>query len=244
MIERTDFLGYPVDNVTLDEVLTFADEAVRTGAKHFIGVQNANKMYLSEKHPSLRSGLAGASIILPENAIYMGRKLLGKPLKQRDIGGITIMRKLLQLADERSYSVYLLGAKETNLNILVSRLREQYKGLRISGCNDGYFHEKDIASVVKQISEQRPNMLFVGLGSPRQEFFILDNFEALKANIMLGVGGSFNVLAGLEPEAPRWTKYGLEWAFRSVHDPKKFFRYLKINSFFLYKLFMHCTSPR
>jgi N-acetylglucosaminyldiphosphoundecaprenol N-acetyl-beta-D-mannosaminyltransferase len=244
MIERTDFLGYPVDNVTLEEVIDFAENAVRMDGKHFIGVQNANKMYLSEKYPSLRSGLARASIILPENSVFMGSKLLGKPFKQRNIGGIKTMENLLQLADERSYSVYLLGAKQANLNILISRLREQYTGLHISGYHHGYFDEKEIPGILKEISDIRPNLLFVGMGSPRQEFFILENFEGLTANIMLGVGGSFNVLAGLEPEAPGWTKYGLEWLYRSMFDPKKLFRYLKINSFFIYKLLTYRPSPQ
>jgi N-acetylglucosaminyldiphosphoundecaprenol N-acetyl-beta-D-mannosaminyltransferase len=244
MIERTEFLGYPVDNVTMDDILSFADEAVRGGEKHFIGVQNANKMYLSEKHKILRIGMTRASIILPENAVYMGRQLLGKPLKQRDIGGITIMERLLALAHERAYSVYLLGATQRNLESLIHALQKQYGGIHICGSRHGYFTAEEAPAIAREISRVKPNFLFIGLGSPKQELFILDNFEWLEANIMLGVGGSFNVLAGLEPVAPKWTKYGLEWLFRSLYDPKKFMRYIKINSFFIHKFITHYISTR
>jgi N-acetylglucosaminyldiphosphoundecaprenol N-acetyl-beta-D-mannosaminyltransferase len=244
MIERTDFLGYPVDNVTMDEVIAFADAAIQKGEKHIIGVQNANKMFLSDRHERLRAGLAGATIILPENAVNIGRQLLGKPLKQRDIGGIKIMEQLLRLAHDRKYSLYLLGATQQNLAALIDTLSRTYEDIHICGSRHGYFREEEALDIVHEISRLKPNILFVGMGSPKQELFITENYDRLSANIMLGVGGSFNVLAGLEPAAPKWTKYGLEWLFRSMHDPKKFARYVRINSFFIYKFVTHYLSTR
>lgn len=234
-IERSDFIGYPIDNITLDEILHFAINAIEENTHHFIAVQNANKMFLSEKYPDLRKAIENASIILPENAINMGMRWLGKPLKQRDIGGIRVMEELLKLADNHSYSIYLLGAKKSNLEILVAHIKIKYPGIFISGFSDGYFHEQNENDIAKEISICKPNFLFVGMGSPKQELFIYNNFEKLNANISLGVGGSFNVIAGVEKNAPQWTKYGLEWLYRSFLDTSKFKRYIKINSFFIYK---------
>jgi N-acetylglucosaminyldiphosphoundecaprenol N-acetyl-beta-D-mannosaminyltransferase len=232
---RTQFIGFPVDNITLKEIITFVKETIVKNTRHYIGVQNANKMYLSEKFPDLKKAIEEASIILPENAINMGMRWLGKPLKQRNIGGVRVMEDLLQLADHNSYSIYLLGAKKSNLEILVAQIKNKYPGIEIMGFRDGYFDEQAEREIVNEISLYKPNFLFVGMGSPKQELFIYHNFEKLNANISLGVGGSFNVIAGLEKNAPKWTKYGMEWLYRSFLDTSKFKRYLIINSFFLYR---------
>jgi len=156
-------------------------------------------------------------------------------LKERNIGGVIMMEELLLLANINSLSIYLLGAIKHNLDKLVLQIKGKYPNIIITGYRDGYFDKEDEKEIVNDISIKKPNFLFVGMGSPKQELFIYYNYEKLNANISLGVGGSFNVIAGLERPAPNWTKYGLEWLFRSLIDPIKFKRYLIINSFFIYR---------
>lgn len=234
-INRTQFIGFPVDNVSSTEIINFVIESIEKNTRNYIAVQNANKMYLSKKYPLVKEAIEKAAIILPENAINMGMRWLGKPLKQRNIGGIRMMEELLHIADKNFFSIYLLGAKKNNLEVLVYKIKNNFPNINIVGFKDGYFSKTEEAHIVDEIGNKKPNLLFVGMGSPRQEFFIYNNFEKLNANLSLGVGGSFNVIAGLEKPAPQWTKYGLEWLYRSVTDPKKFKRYIVINSFFVYR---------
>lgn len=233
---RTDFIGFPVDNISLPELLDFVNRAISEDSVHFIAVQNTNKMYLSARNPTLRAAIDASSVVLPENAINMGMRLLGRPLKQRNMGGVRIMEELLKLADKKHYSVYLLGALQRNLETLVERIKTEYPGIAIKGFRHGYFRLNEEASIAAEIGNLKPHFLFVGMGSPKQEMFITECSRLLRANICLGVGGSFNVLAGLEKPAPNWTKYGLEWLYRSILDPRKFKRYVIVNSFFMYRL--------
>jgi N-acetylglucosaminyldiphosphoundecaprenol N-acetyl-beta-D-mannosaminyltransferase len=241
---RTSFIGYPVDSLTSQEVISFVERTICNEACHFIGVQNANKMYLSDKYPEVKEILNRAGLILPENAINMGMTLLGRPLPERNIGGVVVMKRLLRLADERGLSVYLLGSSEDTLRVLVKRINTDYPGVRLVGYRNGYFQGREAEAIVKMISGCSPNLLFVGMGSPKQEFFIGRNLEKLNANICLGAGGSFKALAGLEKPAPKWTKYGLEWLYRSMYDPRKFKRYLVVNSYFVLRLLSYAIGEK
>lgn len=235
MIERTNFIGYPVDNITKNELLEFVINAINHNKKYFIAVQNANKMYLSKKNVSLKAAIESAKIILPENAINIGMWIIGKPLKERNIGGVHAMEELLKLANKYSYSIYLLGATNNCLDLLVKKILSEYQNIKLVGYQNGYFSLEDEPVIVEKISKLKPNFLFVGMGSPKQEIFIENNINKMNANICMGVGGSFNVIAGLEKPAPKWTKYGFEWIFRSIQDPKKISRYIKINSFYCFE---------
>jgi len=235
-IERRCFLGHPVDNVAFEDVAKFVELVISRRANGSIIVQNANKMYLADKYPAMKSLIEQAALILPENAINIGMGVLGQPLKARNMGGVIVMGNLLTLAEVKGYTVYFLGATRENLDKMIVQLYRSLPSLKILGYKDGYFRLNETETVVEEIAALRPNLLFVGMGSPRQEIFIAENLCKLKVNIAMGVGGSFNVFAGVEKPAPAWTKHGLEWLYRSFQDPSKFRRYLRINSYFVYRL--------
>jgi len=236
---RTNFLGYPVDNITKNDIIKICDQCIKENTVNFFAVQNANKMYLSSKYPFLKQFISKATIILPENAINMGMRWLGKPLKERNNGGIHIMEMLLEKANIDRSSIFLLGSTQKNLSILVNKIKKNYPDIIIGGFNHGYFYQEEEEEIIRRINDAKPNYLFVGMGSPKQELFISENLSRLKSNINLGVGGSFNVIAGLEKPTPRWMKYGLEWIYRSLQDPKKIKRYIVINLFFVKEFFKY-----
>lgn len=242
MIERTNFLSYPVNNLNYYELINFVKNTINKNEKHFLAVLNANKIYLMAKNPSLREAINNASIILPENAINIGMFLLRKPLKQMNVGGYPVMLKLLEIANLYHYSVYFLGSKELVLKILHNKLKMTYPELNICGLKDGYY--KDEEDIINEINKVKPNILFVGMGSPKQEFFIHKNFERLNVNILIGVGGSFNVIAGIEKPAPKWTKFGLEWLYRALQDPQKFKRYSIVNTFFVFSFIKYLVFKK
>jgi N-acetylglucosaminyldiphosphoundecaprenol N-acetyl-beta-D-mannosaminyltransferase len=244
LFDRKNFIGFPVDNVDLNEVISFVESTVENNLKSCIAVQNANKMYLSSKYSRMKKFIDDASLILPENAINLGMRFLGSPLKQRNMGGIHIMEELLKLADKKNYSVYFIGSSDECLEKLIKVLKEKYTSIVFKGFKNGFFNEDKISDITGELSSERPNILFIGMGSPKQEFFIQDNFDNLNSNIVMGVGGSFNVLAGLEKPAPAWTKYGFEWLYRSISDPKKFRRYLVVNNYYIYCLVKYMLTRK
>jgi N-acetylglucosaminyldiphosphoundecaprenol N-acetyl-beta-D-mannosaminyltransferase len=233
---RTDFIGYPVDNVNHEDVFRFVEIAIKNDTTNYFAVLNANKIYLSDRNALVKKFIDQADLILPENAINIGMRILGRSLKAWNMGGLAVMEQALKYANLNKSIIYLLGATKENLDLLVKTIRIEYPDIIIGGYDDGYFEKVDESGVVEKISRIRPNFLFVGLGSPKQELFFEKHRSRIKANVALGVGGSFNVLAGLERPAPQWAKYGFEWLYRSLQDPLKFKRYFVINSYIMYKL--------
>jgi N-acetylglucosaminyldiphosphoundecaprenol N-acetyl-beta-D-mannosaminyltransferase len=238
-MSRRTFLEYPVDDYTHDEILRLIDTFVLSRTPHQVVVLNANKMYLMNKHPRLKEVMYGAALILPENAIYFGSKWMGKPLRARDLGGLPLMYQLLEQSTVNSYRYYFLGSTEEAVSALVRVCRARYPGLRMAGFHHGFLDRAKSAEVVAAIRSCEPDILFVAMGSPQQELWIAENLEALNVPVCVGVGGSFEVLAGMKKVAPRWTKYGLEWVYRSLQDPRKFPHYLVVNGYFLYKFGYH-----
>ena len=241
---RTNFLGYPVDNINLNEFINFVLNAIEKDSNHLVAVQNANKMYLLNKYNELHTFFKKASIILPENAINIGMMLLGTPLKQRNMGGFHIMEEMLGFGNIHNSSLYLLGAKKENLKKLVDVINLNYPNIKILGYHDGYFTMEEELNLVNEISILKPNFLFIGLGSPKQEIFLENYYNILNANISIGVGGSFNVIAGLEKPAPKWAKYGFEWLYRAFQDPRKFKRYCITNMYFCFQFIKYILSEK
>jgi N-acetylglucosaminyldiphosphoundecaprenol N-acetyl-beta-D-mannosaminyltransferase len=236
---RRTFLQYPVDDYTHDEILRLIDTFVLSRTPHQVVVLNANKMYLMNKHPRLKEVMHRADLILPENAIYFASKWMRKPLKARDLGGLPLMYQLLEQSMVNSYRYYFLGSTEEVVSALVRVCQARYPGMRMAGFHHGFLDNAKSGEIVVAIRSSLADILFVAMGSPRQELWIAENLQALNIPVCVGVGGSFEVLAGMKKAAPQWTKYGLEWMYRSLQDPRKFPHYLVVNGYFLYKLAFH-----
>jgi N-acetylglucosaminyldiphosphoundecaprenol N-acetyl-beta-D-mannosaminyltransferase len=144
------------------------------------------------------------------------------------------MQRLLREANERRWSVYLLGGEPHVVEALVWRLANSHPGLRIVGSHHGYFREEERGLVVAAAAGCQPDLLFVALGSPLQEYVIAELPEP-GPRVSLGVGGSFDVLAGFKRDAPGWARgRGLEWLFRVAQDPARYWkRYAVTNSWFV-----------
>jgi len=152
------------------------------------------------------------------------------------VAGVDLMVRLLAAADEHRLRVYFLGAKREVVAALVERCRAQYPGLEIAGFRDGYFGPDDHWRIVKEIRESGAHMLFVGMPSPFKEMWCERHREQLNVPVIMGVGGSFDVLAGFIKRAPRWVQsLGLEWLWRLAMEPRKLWkRYLTTNSEFIW----------
>jgi N-acetylglucosaminyldiphosphoundecaprenol N-acetyl-beta-D-mannosaminyltransferase len=206
---------------------------------------NALKIGLADDDPAFRSSLASFDLAGADGQpVVWAARLLGTPIRGR-VNGTDLMFELFALAEREGHSVFLLGAKREALDAAAAELARRYPRLRLAGTRDGYFSPDAERQVVSEVAAARPDILFLALPSPRKEWFLLEHASALGAGFAMGVGGSIDVLAGLQPRAPVWMqRSGLEWMHRLVRDPRGMWRrYLTTNARFM-ALLMRAIGAR
>jgi N-acetylglucosaminyldiphosphoundecaprenol N-acetyl-beta-D-mannosaminyltransferase len=230
---RSVLMGCPVDLLTSAALLSELTLAIekQSGPK-VIQFINGNKIAQVRRDPDMERIMWRADYVLTDGQplLPMGR-LLGVRVPER-IDGIGLMGKLLKLANERGYGVFLLGAKQSVLDTCLAKIQRDYPNVRIAGSRNGYFSEKEADGIMAQIRASRCDILFLGMGSPMKERFA-DRYAAeLGATVIQGVGGSFDVMADLVKRAPVWVqRIGFEWAFRVLQEPRRmFWRYATTNA--------------
>jgi len=232
---RRRLFGLEFDAMTSTQVVERAESALRTRDPLLIGVANAAKVINLRKDPLLRDSLLEADLLVADGqAIVWASRIVRRPLPER-VAGIDLFERLLELADAGGRSVYLLGARPEVLAVLVERIRTRYPRLRVAGARDGYFTADEAAAVADEIAASGADMLFLGMVSPKKETFLATYGDRLHVPVLHGVGGSFDVLAGITRRAPRsWQRLGLEWAYRLVQEPRRLWRrYLVTNTAFV-----------
>lgn len=239
-MKREFILGYPVDALTMEEALLWIKEQVKNKDSKIIAVINANKLWLANKDERIASFLKSADLIIPEYSIVWGAKRLGVPLTH--IGGITLLKVFLRFAERESIRAYFLGAKIQVIENLIHKLRNNYPLLSIAGYHHGYLsNDQIVEGVLVDIREKKPDIIFIAIGSPKQEMLMCDIKKMNIVPIVMGVGGSFDVLSEDKKDAPSWARSkGLEWLYRILQDPLNFKywkRYLLTNTYFIYLVF-------
>lgn len=228
-------LGINVFALRIDNVLDIANEHITNREKLSIGVVNVAKVVNAQKNQELRAALGEADLVLADGApiVWLSR-ILGTPLPER-VAGIDIMYKLLQEANEKHYRVYFLGAKPEVLQKVIRNVQRDYLGIRIAGYKDGYFDKGQEQSVAESICSSEADILFVAISSPKKEIFLRRWRSFINVPICHGVGGSFDVLAGVTQRAPLWIqKCGMEWFHRLIQEPRRMWkRYLFTNAIFI-----------
>lgn len=236
MNNRIQLLGTPVDNLTMQETLDLINEVIARKQHIHHTVVNAGKIVAMHENPELRESVISADVINADGqAVVWASKLFGQPLKER-VAGIDLMERLVELAYQKGYKLFFFGAKEEVIKKLVDKYAQQYSPDIIAGYRNGYFNKQDERGIAQQIAESKANILFVAITSPIKENFLYQNKDILKdVNFIMGVGGSFDVIAGYVNRAPLWMqKAGLEWLYRVYQEPKRMFkRYLVGNTKFL-----------
>ena len=241
---RATFLGVPIDLLdmadTVDEIERQVD-AGRPGCH--LGVNAAN-LIMAQDDPDYRADLAAADLVTADGqSVVWGARLFGWAVPQR-VTGIDLMQELLLRARARDWPVYLLGARDATVNALAARLEAD--GIRVAGRRDGYFDVEQEPAAAAAVRESGAVLLFVGMPSPRKERFILHRARAAAIPYSIGVGGSFDVLAGELRRAPRaLQRLGLEWLFRLIQEPRRLWRrYAVTNTRFLLLLVREASRRR
>jgi N-acetylglucosaminyldiphosphoundecaprenol N-acetyl-beta-D-mannosaminyltransferase len=241
---RPRVAGLPVDPLTMDEAIAAIADRIAAGGLHRVVISNANKAWLAARNPELRRIIEGADLVIAEYATAWAAKRLGIE-GVAHVGGLTLMMRLLASAPRRGWSVYLLGARPDVVRALAARLRAESPGLRLAGHHHGFLDAAREGAVRAELAQRRPDLLFVAMGSPRQEQFML-RLEPGMARVAIGVGGSFDVLAGVKRDAPAWMRgRGLEWLFRLSQDPAHLWRrYLVTNPWFVWQVYRSAWRQR
>ena len=224
---RIQIMDVAFDNVTTDEAVAFAMEQIQSRGKCMVVTPNAEIAQNCAENSRLRDIVRRASLVLPDGigVIYASR-LLKKPLKGR-VPGVEFGEKLLSALRDTGKSVYFLGGKPGVAEEAASRMQAKYPGLKVAGCRDGYFKEDQEAA--EAVNAAKPDALFVCLGSPRQEYFIDDNFDRLETFLAAGLGGSVDVDAGRVERGPEiFIRLGLEWFYRLLRQPSRIGRMMKL----------------
>jgi len=206
---------------------------------------NANKVAQVSEDAEMERIMWRADYVLADGQPMLPMaRLLGLRIPER-IDGIGLMAKLLALANARGYSVFLLGAKQNVVEACIEKIRDEYPNVRIAGFRNGYFTSAQAPDVVESVRTARPDILFLGMGSPMKERFADQYADQLGASVIQGVGGSFDVMAGLVNRAPVWIqRLGLEWLYRVIQEPRRmFWRYTKTNAQCLWAFLRVLATP-
>ncbi len=194
-----------------------------------LGAEMANLAY---DDASYRAVINAADLVVPDTVgIVVASRLLGKPVPER-VAGIDLLERLCADAAANDHRVYLLGGVDGVAAEAGRALQQRHPGLQIAGAEHGYFADSDASSIAQRIHSSGARLALVGLGFPRQEYFIHENLPYVGPAVCVGVGGSFDVIAGRLPRAPRLIRAaGLEWLYRLVREPRRFRRQLALPLF-------------
>jgi len=239
--------GLPVHPLTLAESVVAAEDLVRTGGPHQHVVLNAAKIVQAREDPALEQIIRGCALVNADGqSVVWASRILGEPLPER-VAGIDFMLALWDSAARNGYRTYLLGAEDDVVKAVAAKATS--RGVSVVGYRNGYWGADDEDGVVDAIRATAADLLFLAIPSPRKEEFLSRHLDRLGVALVVGVGGSFDVVAGLRRRAPVWMQHaGLEWLFRLAQEPRRMFRrYLVGNAKFMAIVFselVHRRAPR
>jgi|APIni6443716594_1056825.scaffolds.fasta_scaffold79003_2 N-acetylglucosaminyldiphosphoundecaprenol N-acetyl-beta-D-mannosaminyltransferase len=238
-----NLFGLSISNLTFEEALLAIRAYLEDNRKHYIFTPNTDHVVRLQRDPLFKKAYERASLVLPDGApLLWASRLLKCPLKER-VTGIDLFFSLCSLAAARGYRAYFLGARPDVLRRAMGRLSHQFDTLRIAGSHHGYFKSDD--SPIGLINTARPDILFVGMGSPKQELWIHGNISKIDTRVALCVGGSFDILAGDKKRAPYLLqKVGMEWAWRMILEPRRLWRRYLIDDMKFLKLVLNERRTR
>ena len=237
-MEKVDILGVKFSPFDIDMCADYIFNLAQKEGFHYAFTPNSEMVMAADKDGEFKEILNSADILTADGiGIIYASKILKNPIEQR-ASGYDISLKLLEKMAETGKSVYLFGASPEVNAVATEKLKEKYPSLIISGNSDGYFDKNKEKKIIEDINSKKPDFLFVCLGSPKQEKWIYENRDKLLAKVAMGLGGCLDVYAGNVKRAPDiFIRLGLEWFYRLITQPKRFFRMLALPQFMIKVLF-------
>lgn len=232
MRKTINILGVNFDNVTMDEAVKIGIGLMDSETKHSIYTPNPEIVMAAYEDMQLQKQLNQGSLVIPDGiGVVIGSKIIKKPLKER-VAGYDFTKRLFDYLKNTDKTVYFFGAKPGVAELAADKMMEEFKGLKVVGCSNGY--EKDQNKIIESINKVKPDLLLVGLGAPRQEAWISEYMDKVDAKVFVGVGGSFDGFSGTVKRSPDiYIKLNLEWFHRLISQPTRFVRMLKLPQFII-----------
>jgi N-acetylglucosaminyldiphosphoundecaprenol N-acetyl-beta-D-mannosaminyltransferase len=231
--DLVQILDVAIHNVTMEEALIQIKGFLNQEAVHMIFTPNSEMLMLAQQNKNLKSILNAAALTVADGAgVVMASKILKTPLKER-VAGIDLVCGMFSSAHFKDTRYYLLGTKQEILDKAKAHLAKTYNA-NIVGSHHGYFNHEAQDKIIQDIHSSGAQVLLVALGVPRQEEWIFAHRSQLKVHVVIGVGGSLDVFAGVSHRAPLfYQRYHLEWLYRLMKEPWRYKRMLKLPQFML-----------
>jgi N-acetylglucosaminyldiphosphoundecaprenol N-acetyl-beta-D-mannosaminyltransferase len=243
---RIYLFGVPIDRLSLAEALERIEHWLERGSTHLVFTPDTPALMRARWDESLRYAYLNADLVTADGmGLVWASRLLSEGLPGGRVAGIDLVEALCAQAVRRGYKLFLLGAEPGVAEEAACSLRARYPSLAIVGVHHGYFDfdSPQEEALIKDIRRAAPDLLLVGMGVPRQERWMVHNRARLDVPVMMGVGGSFDVLAGRVRRAPQaWQQLGLEWLWRLLHEPRRLKRARLIPLFMIRVLLYRLSS--
>lgn len=245
-METIEIFGTKVHNTTLEEAMKTIELYLKSEKLNVIYTPNTEIIMSAKDDENLKRLLNDGDLVTADGiGLVYGAKIKKRPLKER-VTGFDMSINMLKIANENNYSLYLLGGKDGIAKDAVNNIKKDYPNVKISGYHHGYFkgnHTGDLDSedennIINEINSKSPDIIFVGLGFPKQEIWIDSNKDKIKSRVIIGNGGVMDILSGNAKRAPDiYQRLGLEWLYRLVQEPSRIKRQMVIPKFMFKVIF-------
>lgn len=234
---RFPLMNTYVNCLSMNETIEIVEKIIENRIPTQHVVINASKVNLMEKDHELASIVNSCPLINADGfSIVWAAKKLNVPIKER-VTGIDLFQNIVKIAPKKNYRIYLFGAKEKVVKKVKDIFEKEYPGIKIVGYRNGYFTEDDEKQIVKGIKDSKADILFVAFSSPKKEYWINKYLDEMNVPFVMGVGGSFDVVAGITKRAPKWVqRIGMEWFYRFIQEPRRLWKRYIIGNYNFIKL--------
>lgn len=232
MIERVKILGVNVDAVTMAQAVERVADLIAEKKSSLVATANAEMLLRATHDAELKSILNAAKLVVPDGAgtVWAARHL-GKQMPER-VAGADLVLELMKISVQRAWKIFLFGAAPGIADKAKSKAEKLFPGIKIVGTRNGYFTAADEPEIIAQIKNSRPEILLAALGVPKQEKWLAAHKDELNVPVSIGVGGTFDVMAGVVKRAPLWMQRAkLEWLFRAMLQPSRAGRLVALPKF-------------
>lgn len=234
MREKTKILGVTFDAVVMEEALQITEEFFEDGKQHMICTPNPEIVMMAQNDKELFSILHNADMVIPDGIGIVWASKYNEVVIQERVAGYDFTQNLFARLKDTDKTVYFLGGGVGVARQASIKMRDEFVGLQIVGIQNGYFDEEKEKEIIADIKEKKPDLLLVAMGAPKQEKWIAEHMEELGVPVLIGVGGSFDVMAGVMKRAPLlFQKLKLEWFYRLLTQPSRWKRMLQLPLFVL-----------
>lgn len=234
MRKTVDILGVPVDSITMGEAVERIGAFIEEGGAHTVYTPNSEIIIAAQRDERLKDILTRADMLTADGAgVVLASKILGRTVPEK-VSGIDLVKEVFKAFAPAGIRCFLFGSKPGVAEEAAVKIIEDYPGIVVAGCRNGYFTDGGDEEIINAINASNADILLVALGAPKQEKWIFDHKAGINVGVIIGVGGTLDVLSGRTPLAPDFfRKNGLEWLYRLCKEPRRAARMLALPRFMI-----------